>query len=302
MEKNLNLLTSHKANNLNIRQTNKMLQEYSRQAKVSQPDHIARTTRIKRKITIEDTGVWTSEEEAALDRLILGKKLRSWRKLSRFFPQKSSEEVKSKWFLYTAIHNIRKPKKKPWTEEEDILLHSLVERFGPQKWTSIAVHLPKRAGKQCRERWHNHLNPEIKKEPWSEEEDWMLYLHHQVLGNSWTQIAQLLPGRTDNSIKGHWCSSLGRRKKKYEEKLAMILKQGLHKDTSGFLTEMEKSLIKKISTNKELLDGKMGQLSSNQNSTYLQKRSPERVSCSGSQDLRENLTDKLDGLFKYLEL
>jgi myb proto-oncogene protein len=24
-----------------------------------------------------------------------------------------------------------------------------------------------RIGKQCRERWHNHLNPDIKKDDWS---------------------------------------------------------------------------------------------------------------------------------------
>jgi hypothetical protein len=27
-----------------------------------------------------------------------------------------------------------------------------------------------RIGKQCRERWHNHLNPDINKEEWSETE------------------------------------------------------------------------------------------------------------------------------------
>jgi len=26
-----------------------------------------------------------------------------------------------------------------------------------------------RIGKQCRERWHNHLNPDIKKEDWSDQ-------------------------------------------------------------------------------------------------------------------------------------
>ena len=68
--------------------------------------------------------------------------------------------------------------KGPWTEDEDMLVLSLVETYGPQKWTQIAEHLPGRIGKQCRERWHNHLNPEIKKNPWSEEEEWVLFLQH----------------------------------------------------------------------------------------------------------------------------
>jgi len=31
----------------------------------------------------------------------------------------------------------------------------------------IAKHVPGRLGKQCRERWHNHLNPCILKVDWS---------------------------------------------------------------------------------------------------------------------------------------
>ena len=42
-----------------------------------------------------------------------------------------------------------------------------------------------RIGKQCRERWHNHLNPAIKKEDWNEYEEWLLFLAHKALGNRW---------------------------------------------------------------------------------------------------------------------
>jgi myb proto-oncogene protein len=33
------------------------------------------------------------------------------------------------------------------------------------------MSLPGRIGKQCRERWHNHLDPNIKKDKWNPEED-----------------------------------------------------------------------------------------------------------------------------------
>ncbi|OWM65441.1 hypothetical protein CDL15_Pgr009031 [Punica granatum] len=49
-----------------------------------------------------------------------------------------------------------------WTIEEDRLLVRLVEQFGVRKWSHIAQMLPGRIGKQCRERWHNHLRPDIK--------------------------------------------------------------------------------------------------------------------------------------------
>ncbi|CEG41760.1 transcriptional activator myb-like [Plasmopara halstedii] len=103
--------------------------------------------------------------------------------------------------------------KGPWTPEEDRILTSLITRYGVGKirWCDLALHLPGRIGKQCRERWCNHLDSRIRKGQWTAEEDDMVFRWQQKLGNKWSEIAKLLPGRTENAVKNRY-NSAARRK------------------------------------------------------------------------------------------
>jgi len=89
-----------------------------------------------------------------------------------------------------------------------------------------------RNGKQCRERYLNHLDPSIKKDSWTEEEDRLVMKYHAKLGNQWSKIAKKLPGRTANSIKNHWNATLNRQIRKNIEYMKLYLAYQQSESTS----------------------------------------------------------------------
>ena len=50
----------------------------------------------------------------------------------------------------------------------------LVLEHGTRHWGLIGSRLNGRTGKQCRERWHNQLDPNINKNPWTDTEELQL--------------------------------------------------------------------------------------------------------------------------------
>ena len=62
--------------------------------------------------------------------------------------------------------------KQTWGAGEDARLTALVAVHGVKAWKVVGEAIGGgRNGKQCRERWHNHLDPDVRKGPWSSEED-----------------------------------------------------------------------------------------------------------------------------------
>lgn len=100
------------------------------------------------------------------------------------------------------------PSKKPFSMEEDQFLIQFVAIHGARNWSSLARQMGTRTPKQCRERWHNHLDPNINKGPWTFEEDRIVAMKQKELGNRWADIARFLPGRTDTLVKNRWNTSI----------------------------------------------------------------------------------------------
>ncbi|CDY66041.1 BnaCnng49390D [Brassica napus] len=105
-------------------------------------------------------------------------------------------------------------KKGPWTSTEDGILIDYVKRHGEGNWNTVQKHTSlARCGKSCRLRWANHLRPNLKKGAFSKEEEQLIVEMHARMGNKWAQMAEHLPGRTDNEIKNYWNTRIKRRQR-----------------------------------------------------------------------------------------
>lgn len=111
-----------------------------------------------------------------------------------------------------------------WTAEEDEQLIKSMEKYQYKTnfWKNIAAHLNDKlkldlVPKQCRERWINHLDPNIKKGKLTDQQmERILELRLSLGGNKWTEIAKILkisPNTVKNSMH-----ALERKKAKEKEK------------------------------------------------------------------------------------
>lgn len=82
-------------------------------------------------------------------------------------------------------------KKSAWTPDEDQLLLDLFEKF-PSRWAQIARQIPGRTDDACSKRYRESLDPTLKKDEWTREEDEKLMEAYNRIGGKWGQVGQEL--------------------------------------------------------------------------------------------------------------
>jgi hypothetical protein len=98
---------------------------------------------------------------------------------------------------------------KKWNTNEDLILKKAILYYGPKNWQQISYCLDGRNNSQCFHRWMKGINPKIKRNKWSFEEDLTLGIALKIYGNKkWSKIANHLQGRTDIQCRERFCNIL----------------------------------------------------------------------------------------------
>ncbi|KAI9675138.1 MAG: hypothetical protein M1817_001546 [Caeruleum heppii] len=110
-------------------------------------------------------------------------------------------------------------KRGPWSPSEDGYLLRLVHTQGAHSWVRISHLLGSRSPKQCRERYHQNLKPNLNHDPISPDEGLVIERLVGEMGKRWAEIARQLKGRSDNAVKNWWNGGMNRRRR-------LILRRG----------------------------------------------------------------------------
>lgn len=91
-----------------------------------------------------------------------------------------------------------------FSDAEDKKLKDMVSRLGTNNWSIISKQFKDKTPKQCRDRWRNYVDPELRHDMWSVEEDEMLIEKFKQIGSKWTVMMKYFNHRSSNDIRYRW--------------------------------------------------------------------------------------------------
>ena len=97
----------------------------------------------------------------------------------------------------------RRPRPEPPCLRAAEILKAAVMKYGKNQWSRISSLLVRKSAKQCKARWHEWLDPSIKKTEWSREEEEKLLHLAKLMPTQWRTIAPIV-GRTAAQCLEHY--------------------------------------------------------------------------------------------------
>ncbi|KAG9042137.1 hypothetical protein FS837_011251 [Tulasnella sp. UAMH 9824] len=187
---------------------------------------------------------WTNSEDEKLITAVqkYGENTESWKTIAEAVPGRTNKACRKRWkhSLHPSI------KKTPWEPEEDELLLKLNAQH-PGRWALIANHITGRTDDACAKRYREALDPNLKKDDWTKEEDEQLLDGYSRHGASWGKIGEDL-GRSGLGCRNRW-RLLERRKNATERRKA--------KPVSAGSSKPRKPKRKRESTEEDTADGEL---------------------------------------------
>nr|UOO00978.1 R2R3-Myb transcription factor [Ganoderma lucidum] len=142
---------------------------------------------------------WTTYEDNLLIQAVaIHGENDNWKAVASLVPGRTNKACRKRW-LHSLSPNV---KKTAWTQEEDQLLLSLYATHGT-KWSIIARNIPGRTDDACSKRYREALDPSLKRDDWTGEEDCKLLDAYRRLGGKWGLIGQEL-NRSGLGCRNRW--------------------------------------------------------------------------------------------------
>ncbi|NXY36934.1 SNPC4 protein, partial [Pomatorhinus ruficollis] len=177
---------------------------------------------------------WTEEEIERLKQIAAKQNYLDWQTIARELgTNRTAFQCLQKYQIYNKDF-----KRKEWTRDEDQMLLELVQemRVGNHiPYKKIAYYMEGRDSAQLIYRWTKSVDPNLKKGPWTPEEDGMLMAAVQKYREKeWYKVRTEVPGRSDAQCRDrylkalHWDVKKGKWSLEEEEQLIeLVQKHGL---------------------------------------------------------------------------